>query len=89
MWGDGVSGGDGSLLAAGLDLANESDMPRNITGLFPADPLSSLLPMARPPRAPAACHIVSPHMRVLVVWWSLQLDQQHSWEGASQCGGEW
>lgn len=36
MWGDGDPGGDGSLLAAGLDLANESDVPCRITALFPA-----------------------------------------------------
>lgn len=51
----------------------------------PLPPLSSLLPMARLPRAPLACaeghcHSMLPHMWILMGWWSLQLDQQCSWE---------
>lgn len=85
---------DRSLLAAGLDLANECDMPCSITGLFSAEPLSSLLLVAMPPHAPLTCvevhcHVVSAHRQVLVGWWSLQFGQQHSWEGASWLGGSW
>lgn len=92
LWGNGVPGQDGSLLAAGR--ANECDRPRCVTGLFPADPLGSLLPVAMPPHTPLArvevhCHVVSAHRQVLVGWWSLQLGQQHSWEGASWHGWSW
>lgn len=78
-------------------------MPRSITGLFPADPLGSLLLVAMPPHAPLACvevhcHVVSAHRQV---WWaggafslasSTAGKEHHGMEGAGdvvlECIGE-